>query len=1315
MLWFRELPSGTLDLTRAHPAGSAKLFSAGSVRLDDLFREPAALADATRRARVIRGKARELAEERGVSTCFLAIGMATWDRPGAEHPPAAPVLLRRCDIVATPGHPDRLTLQLGERSEFNSVLAKYLEVEHGLDLDVDKINEYANSTTQFDTSKMFIAIRRACATVPGFRVDRRYVVSSFTHTKLPMVRDLSDQLGQLHENHVVAALAGDPEAIEHVAADAPPFVEGDVTSEHLVLDADSSQEDVIQAVRAGAHLVVKGPPGTGKSQTIANLIATIAADGRRVLFVAEKRAAIDAVVRRLDQAGLHDLVLDVRDGRAERHTVVDQFVEQLNRSGVTPPAQPVDQSVLLSARNRLGAHRRAMHDPRPPWGVSVDEAQTRITELNALRPAPRSRAWITPDDLESISEARRIELSEALVEVAGLNAWPTDGRKDPWYGARVVGIQQAERTRDLVAELAEGRLASHLSVVKQLCDQVGLPPGATMLEVEHRLELMADAYKTLESFRPEVFEAPLDELVLATGSGAYRKGQDAHLGAVERRRLRKNARALLRPGQPPADLHGVLVLAASQRARWREVAGKGSHPSAPVELSAVAAAHERLRTDLEWLGERLAGTAGKGDLLSTDFTELQARLDELAAAADRLALVPSVIGKLDYLRANGLGDLLDDLATRRVAADAVADEFEFVWWRAVLARIAETDREYGDVTGDALRRLVADYSATDAQHVELGAAGVRAAVAAQVRRVTHDLPEQTKLLLEQRDSASPLELRELLPAAPELLTALKPCWAMSPLVVASLMPPGLWFDVVVFDEASQIPPAEAISAISRAGQVVVVGDPRQLPPTRIRSGADIDDVEVPGGESVLDALIPLLPGRELTWHYRALDERLIAFANAHVYRGSMVTFPGVGDDAVVRLDVVDGASVDGESADAEVDRVVQVVLDQARQRPRESIGVITLSQRHADRIESAVRAAVTAAPDLARLMDDHRSEPFFVKDLERVQGDERDAVILSVGYGRTTQGELLHRFGAVSDGGGERRLNVAITRARRRMTVVATFSGDELHPAQLRSRGGLMLRDFLLYAASGGAARRVPAMAQTPAAFAPGAPASGAASPSAASPDSAGPTGAGSGDSGSDATVVEDATVASGSGSAPASGATTAPANGGTTGRGAKDDRPSVVRRGPDGRRRRVASTGSVLDRPVLPQTNVGPVPPLVLDLARRLRAEGLIVHPGWGTSVHRLDLAVEDPRRPGSLLVAIETDGPVYGSISATRDRERLRVEQLRRLGWAHERVWTRDLYRDPAREVARLVAAVHAASVARRDAEAADRAATNPWLDRR
>jgi hypothetical protein len=392
-----------------------------------------------------------------------------------------------------------------------------------------------------------------------------------------------------------------------------------------------------------------------------------------------------------------------------------------------------------------------------------------------------------------------------------------------------------------------------------------------------------------------------------------------------------------------------------------------------------------------------------------------------------------------------------------------------------------------------------------------------------------------------------------------------------------------------------------------------------------------------GVESILDVLSATLPIRRLTWHYRSLDERLVSFANAQMYDGTLVTFPGTTDEAVVRLEVVDGSAPVQpgleaiESTQAEVDRVVQLVLTHARTRPGESLGVIALGIRHATQIDDALRIALTegAGKGVGDFFDEDRAERFFVKTLDRVQGDERDAIILSIGYGKTPHGRVLHRFGPLNLEGGERRLNVAITRARRRMTVVSSFTAADLDPTRLKARGALMLRDFLRYAAEGGAQPIPQAQA-------------GPVPQAQAGPDSQAQAG-------------------------PVPQAQAGP-----------DSQDALDGAGDD------TASGVQLD-------------PLVANLAFRLRSEGLVVHAGYGMSAQRLDLAVEDPQCHGRVLVAVETDGLRYAAMSSTRDRERLRFEQLRRRGWEQVRVWSTDLFRDPARDAARISAAVRTASAAR------------------
>src|SRR5580704_8115528 len=309
---------------------------------------------------------------------------------------------------------------------------------------------------------------------------------------------------------------------------------------------------------------------------------------------------------------------------------------------------------------------------------------------------------------------------------------------------------------------------------------------------------------------------------------------------------------------------------------------------------------------------------------------------------------------------------------------------------------------------------------------------------------------------------------------------------MSPLMVSQVLPATRLFDVVIFDEASQIVPADAIPSIMRGHQIVVAGDDRQLPPTNFFRQLS-DEADDPGEdddglvsfgtgfESVLDALRPLLPTAPLTWHYRSRDERLVAFSNARIYGGALTTFPGVFRDECLRHVVVAQGPGAGQevSVTAEVRRVVELVLEHARKRPQESLGVIALGVKHAERIDGTLRKVLAERPEFAdteAFFADDRPEPFFVKNLERVQGDERDAIILSIGYGKHPDGRMRYQWGPLLRDGGERRLNVAATRAKHRLTLVSSFSGYDVDPERVTKAGARLLADYLEYASSGGTA-----------------------------------------------------------------------------------------------------------------------------------------------------------------------------------------------------------------------------------------------------
>ena len=893
-------------------------------------------------------------------------------------------------------------------------------------------------------------------------------------------------------------------------------------------------------------------------------------------------------------------------------------------SRVTSPAD-----ARRAAAERLIEHVRVMHRPRDPWAVSLHDVQEAVSAFAGMPTPPRSRVRLRGAVLARLDRDAATAAAARITTLASLADWDGAGARDPWFGAGIRSADEAVEARERIERLASGGVDDTARTLGEVFRGIKLPDAPTTRDWARVLATVGDVRDTLEVFQPEVFDIPLTDLVTATGTAAYRRSVASELGWLDRWRLRRQARGLLRPGRPPANLHAALAAASEQRVAWRQLAGSGGRPEIPVELDRARVSHAALVDDLEWLDLRLPddeGASGDGaegtapGLTEVDLPTLRRRVDALAAATDRLGVVPAETAALDELAASGLLPVVDDLRERGVPAELATSEVEWVWWSSLAEEIALRDPRVAAHDGRALTRTVGEFAEADRAVVQENAARVLDAVADDVADVRSDRPAQETFLRAEAARARRLApLRDLVARCPDLVTTVRPCWVMSPLVVASVLPPGQWFDVVVFDEASQIPPAEAVSAISRARQVVVAGDSRQLPPTSFfttvtdgdPAAVRADEPITEGVESILDVLAAALPSRRLSWHYRSLDERLIAFANAEVYDGSLVTFPGTGTDRVVHHELVQGHGIvaEGDSAvettTVEVDRVVQPVLEHARTSPDRSLGVIALGITHAVRVEEALRRALGSVDDeLLGFFDEDRPEAFFVKNLERVQGDERDDVILTIGYGKTPHGRVLHRFGPLNIEGGERRLNVAITRARRSMTVVSSIAAEDLDPARLRARGARMLRDFLAYAATG----------QLPAA------------------DPAGSTG-------------------------------------------------STTRSAPSDGTRESATAATE------PERQVRSV--VLADLARRLREHGLVVHEDLGSSGDPVDLAVEDPARPGHLALAVESDGPQYAAMRTTRDRDRLRAEQLERLGWRHLRVWSTDVFRDPARDVSRILEA--------------------------
>ncbi len=1031
LAYYRELKAGTLNLVDAKPEAVAQLLSGVAVNLKTLFPDVDIRKDALRRVRAIRKQMRIWAEERGVEVGYVASGMATWDELARS--PHAPVMLQQLSIRPSSLAETDFVLKADPEPSVNPVLLHKLEKDHGLVISAEELLD-------LDSEELYQRLRKLAIDVPRFAIHPGHLVGTFTYAKLPMVDDIREHLEALTDHDVIAALAGDVAALESLTAEGMiPIDEPDHVApadELLVLDADSSQNYAINAVVAGHHLVIKGPPGTGKSQTIANIIAALAGRGRSALFVAEKRAAIDAVLDRLEQVGLDDLVYNLHGEQTSRRELAKSLEMRLHRARTEARPNTIDTDHRLHAtRTPLVDHHDSMHRLHEPWGVSAFIVQA---YLMGMPPEAKTPTRWTGAELQALHGEFAQKVGSAILELAQV---PVTG---PWAASTVVDRVAAQEAYELAGQASTLWVQARQAVAK-LTAELGLKPIGTPAEARVAVQLATDVNFTLSRMKDSCY---------TTEIGGWE-------GFWEKRRTIKQMKELWLARKKPNSeaLQKTAQAIADQKARWARVSVDGKPPRWSATLPE---AQQLLSAALDAL-KRLHAHVPLG--------ELELHLDELANDQRNL---------LNSVRRNEIRTFLEPWKVDQLldGPPELADQrFTYAWLQSILDHLRFSDEHLGRFYGSALHTQAAQYRQADKDHLVTAAARVRYQAAMKMIEVLDAFPEQQRLVRSEASKKTRhMTVRRLFEQAPDALMALKPCWAMSPLLASQVLPARRLFDVVIFDEASQVEPVDAITAIMRGKQVVVAGDEHQLPPTAffqrtsdddVAYDEDLDGLLTEDIESLLQSFanaLPLNQVKHLAWHYRSRDERLIAFSNAHIYAPNgnpLVTFPGADTGDCLRHVLVG-------QGNSEADRVVKLVLEHAEQRPDESLGVITMGLKHAEAVETALRQALAKRSDLGKFFAESNVEPFFVKSIERVQGDERDAIILSVGYNRNLDGRMAYRFGPLNNKGGERRLNVAITRAKHRTTVVSSFRHVDLDPNRLRSYGAKLLGAYLEYAATGG-------------------------------------------------------------------------------------------------------------------------------------------------------------------------------------------------------------------------------------------------------
>lgn len=1081
------LGDAVLDLTAAHPSGIAQLFAGRSTRLANVFREGSSLPVARRRARAVAQRSQEQGERYGIAPTYLAIGVATWTEQIVDEAaddvsalarvaggqagqgvydvggPAretvrtvrAPVLLRPINIVARGGGESDYELTLEPTAEINPVLARALRSRGAL-LDPAALARGAFTGSGFDPSTALDRINSlGGAVLSDFAMVDKLLVGTFVHPGQVLVDDLDDLLVGLERHEIIAALAGDPAAIESLSQPLQPLRTGDAepNMERGVGDLDPSGRSVLDALATGSHLFIDAPVGADSTGAVAAVVAEAAAIGRSVLYVPGHRRAADALSLRLGELGLDDLVLDVTPQPSWRTGVSRRLL-----GAMTLEAPPVDAAALaelrlqlVETRTRLTRTMDGLHQPRAPWGISAYDALQALARLTSARPSPATLVRLEAGPLARIA-ATRAQVGTDLVRAANLEAFTLRPGSTPWFGADLETEAAATDVVERITRLLDRTLNDLRTQIGTVAEETGVLQPRSVSQWAEQLTMLAGMRTTLDVFQPMVFERTADDLVAATATRQWRTEHSIEMSGLHRRRLVKRAKDMIRPGTRIADLHAGLLEVQAQRETWAAHCPSGGWPRLPEGLAGMEATYASVVGDLTALDAVLATTPGGAGLADLPLGDLTERLQKLLDDRAVLTTLPERTRIMRELSFAGLGPLLDDLAARRVEVGLVEAELDLAWWSSVFEQILAADPHLAEVDGQGIEALADRFRRLDRAHVASLGTPIRAAAINQIHGALRDNRDQAEGLFAQLVEESLTSVRAAHEEFGDVLRKLRPCLIASPTLVPHLLPAHRTVDLVILDAAQHLPVESVLSAIARGRQVVVVGDARCAP------GAAVP------------ALAALLPTVALAGDASRRDPLLTAFLIDNGYQGVLRPMPLPSDERLVTFTAVDGAgmpdAVSGavESTQIEVDRVVEMAIGHALDRPEESLAIIAGSRVHADRVREAILSQVRQNAALGPFFDPRRREPVVITDLKSVAGLTREAVIFSVGFGRTPHGRVLHRFGDISEPTGQALLLNAVGATRRRLSVVSCFGAEDLDPERLRGTGAQLLGALLDFA-----------------------------------------------------------------------------------------------------------------------------------------------------------------------------------------------------------------------------------------------------------
>ena len=1228
-------------------------------------------------------------EENGANTLYLALGLLKWyETPSSERPRYAPILLLPVEIIRKSAAKGYVIRSREEETMMNITLLEMLRQNFGIS--VPGLDPLPTDESGVNVKLIYSIIRHCIKNQRKWDVEEQAILGIFSFNKFIMWNDIHNNAPKLTQNKIVSSLINGKIEWDAITEEVDAaYMDRQLSPADIVLPiiADSSQLEAIYEAVHDKTFILHGPPGTGKSQTITNIIANALYKGKRVLFVAEKMAALSVVQNRLAAIGLAPFCLEIHSNKTKKSTVISQLKETTEIIRRTPPEEfRKEAERLLKLRTKLNKYIEALHKEYP-FGLSLYDAiiHYQSTDVEPCFDIPSSYL----DNLDKDRFSHWEDAIESLVSTANAcghpHLHPLTGISIQEYSSAIK--EEASQTLATFIGLLTA-IQSKLPVFSALLEDTDIHPTRKDFDI-----ITAIIRKILDipELTPELLTTPLLNETLEE----YRK-------VTEHGRKRDEIKAEIENGFTKEVLK---INAGPMLAEWNRVSAqwflpryfgqrkikKAIRPYAlkPVESETVQPLlHQVIRyqeeldftdrytaklpslfgkfgRDEEWdiidqiihevsslhslllsyskdvaktsrIKQNLALQLTEGirtfrDIHSHSLNELYQLADTLTATEQRLSTTLGItvetlytnsadwigialqqagtwkenLDKLkdwyqwlqSYNKLNelGIGFIAEEYKEKNIPTDLLTSSFRKSFYQAVIHYIIAKEPTLELFNGKIFNDIIAKYKQVSANFEDITQKELFARLASNIPSFTHEAIQSSEVGILQkniRNNARGISIRKLFDQIPTLLSRMCPCMLMSPISVAQYIDTDAdKFDLIVFDEASQMPTYEAVGAIARGKNVVIVGDPKQMPPTSFFSvnTIDEDNIEMEDLESILDDCLALsIPSKYLLWHYRSKHESLIAFSNSEYYDNKLMTFPSPDNiESKVRMVAVDGYYDKGKSRQNQAE--AQAVVDEIARRLRseelrkKSVGVVTFSVVQQALIEDLLSDLFIFHPELETFALECE-EPLFIKNLENVQGDERDVILFSVGYGPDAEGRVSMNFGPLNRAGGERRLNVAVSRARYEMIIFSTLRSDMIDLNRTSSIGVAGLKRFLEYAEKG---------------------------------------------------------------------------------------------------TKRILNTSTSI-QPSEEETSIEKI------IADKLRSLGYTVHTDIGCSGYKIDIGIVDTQNPSNYQLGIICDGKNYRRTKTVRDREIVQNNVLKALGWNICRIWTMDWWEKPDEVIASIQTAI-------------------------